>query len=104
MKGTGEYNPDFKVKALALKERWRWRCERCGHIHDVEAGYSLTIHHLDGDKSNDSDWNLACLCQRCHLSVQNRVFMPQSYMFVHSEWLKPHLEGYYKSLAATSTI
>jgi hypothetical protein len=43
MKGTGQYNPDFKEKALALKEQWGWCCERCGHPHDPGAGYALTI-------------------------------------------------------------
>jgi len=98
MKGRNNYNPDFKDRALALKEKWDWRCERCGHIHDPERGYTLTVHHLDGDKSNDADWNLACLCQRCHLEIQGRVFMPQVYMFEHSNWFKPHVEGYYRSL------
>lgn len=101
MKGTGEYNPDFKEIALALKERWHWRCERCDHPHDVEAGYTLTIHHLDGDKSNDAGWNLACLCQRCHLQIQNKVFLPQFFMFEHSDWLQPHIDGYYGSLEAS---
>ncbi|GAH88897.1 unnamed protein product, partial [marine sediment metagenome] len=27
----------------------------------------LTVHHLDGNKANCEDWNLAALCQRCHL-------------------------------------
>lgn len=98
MKGTGAYNADFPQKALALKEKLGWRCERCDHPHDVEAGYTLTVHHLDGDKSNDADWNLAGLCQRCHLQVQGKVFMPQFYMFEHSDWFKPHLEGYYKAI------
>jgi len=92
---SGTYNPDFAQKALALKESHHWRCERCGRPHDPPAGYALTIHHLDGDKSNDADWNLACLCQRCHLQIQGRVFLPQSYMFDHTPWFKPHLDGYH---------
>lgn len=47
---------------------------------------------------NCPDWNLAGLCQRCHLRIQGRVFLPQSYMLEHSDWFKPHLEGYLKSL------
>jgi len=99
MRGSGDYNPDFREKALALKEKRGWHCERCGHAHDPEAGYSLTVHHLDGDKGNDAEWNMACLCQRCHLTVQGRVFMPQRFMFDHSEWFKPHVEGYYKAMS-----
>lgn len=98
MKGTGQYADNQEAIHKALKDKWGWKCERCGHPHDVESGHVLTVHHLDLNKSNNADWNLACLCQKCHLSIQGRVFMPQSYMFDHSEWFKPHLEGYLKSL------
>lgn len=98
MKGTNEYSADFKAIALALKEKWGWKCERCGHPHDQDSGHVLTVHHLDGDKANNADWNLACLCQRCHLTIQGRVFMPQAFMFEHSAWFMPHVEGYYKAL------
>lgn len=98
MKGTGEYTKDFEAIAQALKEKWNWRCERCNHRHDPRNGYALTVHHLDGDKSNNAEWNLACLCQRCHLKIQGKVFLPQSFMFEHSDWFKLHAEGYYKSL------
>ena len=97
MKGTGAYNADFPQKALVVKDRWGWRCERCGHAHDIESVHVLTIHHLDGDKGNDADWNLACLCQRCHLAIQGKVFLPQTYMFEHSDWFSPHLEGYLRA-------
>src|SRR5262245_6663119 len=44
----------------------------------VEARWRiLTVHHLTGDKADCRWWNLAALCQRCHLSVQGRVNMAQ---------------------------
>ena len=98
MKGKNTYSDDWQKIATELKLKNNWTCERCGHIHEPETGYVLTIHHLDGDKANNQEWNLACLCQRCHLSIQGKVFMPQSYMFQHSDWFKPHVDGYYKSL------
>lgn len=98
MKGTGEYTEDWPEIANRVKEKNDWKCERCGHPHDVVSGHVLTVHHLDGDKSNNADWNLAALCQRCHLHIQGKVFMAQFYMFEHSEWFKPHVEGYYQSL------
>lgn len=55
----------------------------------------LTVHHLDGDKANCLWWNLAALCQRCHLNVQRRVVMGRAYIFEHSEWFKPYAAGYY---------
>jgi len=55
---------------------------------------------LDGDKANCAGWNLAALCQRCHLKIQARVKMGQLFMpevLPVSDWFKPQLEGYLKS-------
>ncbi len=98
MKGTGEYAQNYGDVHRQVKERHEWKCERCGHPHDPAAGYTLTVHHLDGNKANNAGWNLACLCQRCHLHIQGKVFLPQFFMFEHSDWFKAHVEGYYRSL------
>jgi hypothetical protein len=55
----------------------------------------LTVHHLDGDKANNRWWNLAVLCQRCHLEIQAKVVMERVYPHEHSEWFKPHAAAYY---------
>lgn len=33
----------------------------------------LTVHHLDGDPTNNSSVNLLALCQRCHLRADQRL-------------------------------
>ena len=96
----GEYPDDWPEISQKIKEAAEYRCERCGHESDIEAGDILTTHHLDGDKSNCEDWNLAALCQRCHLSIQARVNPFQDYMFSHSAWMKPHVEGRNQAMAA----
>jgi len=100
-KKKSEYPDDWKTIAYHVKNAAGWKCERCGHEHDVESGHVLTVHHLDGKKRNCEPWNLAALCQRCHLSVQAHVKLDQLF-FVEiidvSEWFKPHLEGYLASL------
>ena len=68
---------------------------RCGEMHDVGAGYMLTVHHIDLNKSNCEWWNLAALCQRCHLRIQGKVIIERPFMFEHSEWFKPYVAGYY---------
>jgi hypothetical protein len=83
----------------AFREARGNKCERCGHPHDAPAGYALTIHHLDNDKANCAEWNLAALCQRCHLTIQGRVEMHQGWMFEHSAWMQPHIDGMEKALA-----
>ncbi len=63
---------------------------------DVEAQWRiLTVHHLDMVKANCCWWNLAALCQRCHLQVQGKVQMARVWPWEHSEWFKPYVAGYY---------
>lgn len=63
---------------------------------EVEALWRiLTVHHLDAVKLNCRWWNLAALCQRCHLEIQGRVRLHQVYPWPHSEWFRPYAAGYY---------
>ena len=100
-KFIGTY-PDTWTKEFrnAFREARSNKCERCGHPHDPENGYSLTIHHLDNNKANCAEWNLAALCQRCHLHIQGKVEMRQGWLFEHSVWMQPHIEGMKKALNA----
>lgn len=95
------YPENWPDIAQAIKEKAGGKCERCGHPDHQPSGHVLTVHHLDGDKANCADWNLAALCQRCHLKIQGRVKMDQTFMegiLPVADWFKPHLEGYLKSL------
>lgn len=94
------YPKDWKDIANRIKANSGWMCERCFHPNDPKSGHTLTVHHLDGNKSNCEDWNLAALCQRCHLAIQGRVKMDQIFfldILPVSGWFKPHLEGFMKS-------
>lgn len=96
-KGDGEWSPCDE------------RCSHGGNLHqDIrlyrrpgreprwEARWRiLTVHHLDEDKANCRWWNLASLCQRCHLRMQRAVVMDRVYHFEHSEWFKPFAAGFY---------
>ena len=98
-RSTGAYPPDWKQIATAVKADAGWRCVRCDHPHDVAAGYTLTVHHLVIDPSNCAWWNLAPLCQRCHLQIQAKVVMERVWMFEHSAWFRPYVAGYYAAQA-----
>lgn len=64
--------------------------------YEVQANYRiLTVHHLDEDKANCRWWNLAALCQRCHLRMQRAVVMDRVYHFEHSAWFRPYAAGFY---------
>ena len=95
------YPENWSEIAGRIKESAGFKCERCGHKHDPASGYCLTVHHLTMEKSNCNDWNLAALCQRCHLKIQGRVKMDQLFfdeILAVSDWFRPHLDGYLKSL------
>jgi hypothetical protein len=91
----GDYPPNWRAIANEIKNEAGWRCVRCGHDHNPKAGYCLTVHHLDMNPANCEWWNLAALCQKCHLQIQNKVVMDRVWMLPHSEWFKPYVAGYY---------
>jgi|SRR3990172_836843 len=92
------YPADWPTIAQAVKDAAGWRCVRCGHPHDPEAGYTLTVHHLDGVKAHCRWHNLAALCQRCHLIIQAKVVMSRVWYLPHSAWMRPYAAGYYAHL------
>jgi hypothetical protein len=101
------------------------RCERCGHpytkgdgewsacdarcTHGGPIGFFgafpfpcvaarwriLTVHHLNGNKADCRWWNLAALCQRCHLRVQRVVVMERVWPWEHSLWFRIHAAAWY---------
>ena len=98
-KSTGKYPANWDWIAEGVKDEAGWCCVRCWHDNEFSTGYVLTVHHLDLNKSNCAWWNLAALCQRCHLKIQGKVHMGQGWMFEHSDWFKPYVAGYYAHLA-----
>ena len=98
-KSKAAYPHDWPEIASRVKDEADWRCVRCGHPHDVASGHVLTIHHLDLDPSNSKWWNLAPLCQRCHLRIQAKVILERPWLLEHSEWFRPYVAGYYASVA-----
>lgn len=70
---------DLRPPEATLQARWR----------------VLTVHHLDGEKANCRWWNLAALCQRCHLTIQGKVVMERRWLHEHSPWFRVYAAGYY---------
>lgn len=91
----GEYTPEWATIAARVKDEAGWRCVRCGHPHEPASGHTLTVHHLDNDKSNMRWHNLAPLCQKCHLVIQGKVIMERQWILPHSTWFRPFAAGYY---------
>ena len=100
-KFSGEYPHDWQEIAHKCKAEAGWCCVRCGAPN--QPGQVLTVHHIDNNKGNCAWWNLAALCQQCHLQIQGKVRIAQPYLFEHSTWFKPFVAGYYASLAGLPT-
>lgn len=57
------------------------RCEECGQLGHYDYIYGggrnvLTVHHMDGNPSNNDPSNLRVRCQKCHLIKQSRDIPP----------------------------
>jgi hypothetical protein len=103
-KGPGEWSPcDERCQHGSEGVRWRNRMGEWTTVPlnlDADTAQEarwriLTVHHLTGVKADCRWWNLAALCQRCHLTVQGRVLMPRVYPWEHSAWFKPYAAGWY---------
>lgn len=107
--GSGEWSPCDKRCTHEGPRRWRFPHETywqiaAGDRQPIEDSVGLereaqwrilTVHHLNGIKHDCRWWNLAALCQRCHLRIQGRVVMDRVYPWEHSEWFQPHAAGWY---------
>jgi 5-methylcytosine-specific restriction endonuclease McrA len=57
-----------------IRERAGWECELCsadnGSAHwETGSKVVLTVHHINGDPTDNRKVNLIALCQRCHLRL-----------------------------------
>jgi len=56
---------DFQDRRREIKEDRRY-CERCDKDLRDAGRYFWCVHHIDHDRTNNSDSNLELLCKRCH--------------------------------------
>lgn len=80
----GEYPLDWENGTLqrGIKALAGWKCEHCGAVFIPGTNIAvekrrkdgqpmiLTVHHVDGNRSNCHYTNLISVCQRCHLHIQ----------------------------------
>ena len=64
------YPEDWEDIAKEVKDAANWCCIKCGHKHEPQAGYTLTVHHINGVTDDCELSNLVAVCQRCHLRMQ----------------------------------
>ena len=66
-----------------LKTKREWKCECCGLNEWMGESLPLEIHHIDGNRLNNSLDNLQILCPNCHSQTPN--------------WRSRNQKGYAKS-------
>lgn len=64
------YTKDWQNVSKCYREKHRYTCERCGiHIVNIfDYGY-IHCHHRNGNKTDNCEGNLECLCIECHSKV-----------------------------------
>lgn len=65
-----EYSEDWKEISRKLRKNHHWICEKCGKNFENQKG-NLVVHHIDGNKQNNSAYNLKVLCKECHALEPN---------------------------------
>ena len=76
-----DYHPKWSLIRRLILKRADNKCECCraegGEPHPITSyKVKLSVAHLDRDRYNNKFWNLAALCQRCHLiyDLCQRIF------------------------------
>lgn len=64
------YTRDWEQISKQYREEHQYTCENCGlKIDDVYERQYIHVHHIDGDKTNNQEENLKCLCLFCHAHI-----------------------------------
>lgn len=70
LKNWSDYSRGVNLKPHLIKERGH-KCEKCKNAEWLGELISLEVHHIDGDKTNNSIENLQLLCPNCHSYTDN---------------------------------
>ncbi len=66
------YTKDWDLISKQYREKHHYTCERCGlKIDDAYDRQFMHVHHKDGEKLNNKEGNLQCLCLFCHAHVDD---------------------------------
>ena len=58
---------DYKKARERALARCYYQCSHCGRAD------KLHVHHIDGDRRNNSDKNLIVLCAHCHMIYEKDI-------------------------------
>lgn len=68
----GKTENTWRLKNRLLSEGVKsFKCERCGLTKWIDQEIPLELHHIDGDRTNNTLLNLSLLCPNCHAMTDN---------------------------------
>lgn len=65
-----EYTTTNAIRTQYLRTH-PYKCEICGISDWLGADLILQLHHIDGNRENNKEENLALLCPNCHTQTEN---------------------------------
>lgn len=88
------YTRDWREVSQHFREKHNFTCERCGVkvMNPFESEFMQT-HHRNGDKLDNRESNLECLCIKCHSEVDDthrRKFSTLANQELIKEFLRMH--------------
>lgn len=72
--GPTGYTNDWPEVSLEVRRQNDWLCDECS-VDLSGARHLLHVHHVNGDKRNNSNENLRCLCKECHSKEPNHHYI-----------------------------
>lgn len=89
------YVRDWKEISQAYLTKMKFTCERCGtHVdEDFDQAY-MRVHHKNGNKTDNYESNLECLCIRCYADIddihRHNIFLGANRVLVEEYMRKYH--------------
>lgn len=69
------YTRDWEYISKEFREKHNYTCENCGlKLEDDYDRQYMHVHHINGDKLNNNESNLKCLCLYCHSHVDKHHY------------------------------
>lgn len=66
------YVKDWQKISEFIREKNEFVCEHCGAILYGFNKRFLEVHHINGNKLDNREYNLKCLCIKCHSEIDER--------------------------------
>lgn len=67
-----KYPKEFYAVRPVIRDRDAYRCFICNRT-EQENGQGMSVHHIDGNEFNNSEFNLCALCRQCHGMVESAL-------------------------------